>query len=92
MPDREKTEIIDALTRCAENKCNGCPYFWYEQCITVLAVDALALLKEDPVKPHRADAWPRGIYLCGDCGVCITVTGYRAKYCMECGRKVAWDG
>ena len=59
-----------------------------------LLIDALELLKaQEPVKPKVEDAWPKPLHICANCGSClITTESYKAKYCVECGRAVKWDG
>lgn len=42
-------------------------------------------------KPRLIDSWPAPIWTCRACHTqVIAVEGYRAKYCMECGRAIEW--
>lgn len=53
-----------------------------------------AMLKaQEPVEPvfERQFMTSIEIYDCGKCGTSLGAKGI-AKYCMECGRAVKWDG
>ena len=92
MAEREK--VIRGLELCASTDCVGCPYRGVSPCQNKLAADALALLKDqEPVKPvfERQFMSSIEIYDCGKCGTSLGVKGI-AKYCMNCGQAVKWDG
>lgn len=57
-------------------------------CFTILARDALELLREKEVVPHRNYQYLSD-YWC-ECGWHLGLNG-SGKYCPECGRKVKWD-
>ena len=95
MPDREK--VITALAICTGKcKCFGC---WYGQnnpdfrCQDRLKEDAIAMLREqEPVtmKPYYFN------YVCSGCGSeidgeFIDYTGWKIKFCPNCGRKGKWN-
>ena len=101
MTDREK--VFDALRNCiTEPKCKDCPW---EDCEKIghkrvnvpvtLLLDALNLLKEEPVKPVvNRDEW-----VCGCCGLAVeqqrmihpgAIFHDFFEYCPHCGKKVDW--
>lgn len=106
MPDREK--VIKALETCAnrepgEYTCNKCPYEARvddDGCEVNLALDALALLKEqEPVEPY-ADFCGHDVWRCGNCGAAIFYFHNDAsdedekefsKFCTHCGKPVKWE-
>ena len=89
-----------------DGTCDGCAYFrpftddpdcgWCDK--VAIANDTLALLREqEPVEPTANDEAIRVKYNCGECGYLVGFVStihddmqYRAKFCPECGRKVAW--
>lgn len=106
MADREKViKGLETCISCINTGCQKiCPY--YESCFQYDATfvfrpmlrDALALLREqEPVKPIKTPETIRVEYNCGGCGYLVGFVStihddmhYRAKFCPECGRKVAW--
>lgn len=48
-----------------------------------------ALKAQEPVKPYYEKTIK--LYICGQCGAAIGVKGL-AKYCINCGQAVKWDG
>ncbi len=96
MTDQEK--VILGLEAHANPKacetCSGevCPYynegdgFIGVTCSSILAANALALLKEkEAVKPLST-------YGCFICGVCYhPLNSTSIKFCPECGKKVKWN-
>ena len=99
MPDREK--IIRGLERClvcntsaitsaeGEKAYRDCEYTVALYCRQdKLLRDALALLKQEAVKPVRDKVVGR-IWLCGNCGVLITES---MNYCPKCGKRIEWEG
>ena len=59
---------------------------------TTLIYDTFALLKaQNPVKPITQDAWPNPVKVCGSCGMYITYTAGRPRYCPNCGCEVKWE-
>lgn len=49
------------------------------------------LKEQEPVKPEVYYVGPDK-YRFYRCPVCKTAWYYKGKYCLECGRKVKWDG
>jgi DNA-directed RNA polymerase subunit RPC12/RpoP len=100
MPDREK--VIKGLEHCQRiGSCGDCPY---QEDLDPDAGcgmhgDALTLLLEqEPVEPTANDEVIRVKYNCGECGYLVGFVStihndmqYRAKYCPDCGKKVAWS-
>lgn len=99
MPDREK--VIKAIEICytAGHNCTECPLFNEDACNDRLMRDALTLIREqEAVEPTAKDEAIRVVYNCGGCGSLVGFVStihddmqYRAKFCPECGRKVAWS-
>lgn len=96
MPDFE--EVIRGLEAHANPKScetydgEECPYYnigsCYAEvtCSSILAADALSLLKDqEAVKPIGG----YGFYICGVCR--NPLNNASQKFCSECGRKVKWD-
>ena len=93
MPDRKK--VIKALEYLN----------WYftqdDGAADKNAVNAWEVLlrEQEPVEPTANDEAIRVKYNCGGCGYLVGFVStihddmqYRAKFCPECGRKVAWHG
>lgn len=105
MCDREK--ILRGAECCKyEHSQNGCPEecpYLSEGHLTCgldpLLDDVIALLREqEAVEPTATDEAIRVEYNCGGCGYLVGFASaihddmqYRAKFCPECGRKVAWS-
>ena len=88
MPDREKVirKLEELLVFSRYNDSVG----WNPDNDTETLEGALALLKaQEPVKPCYEKTIK--LYICGQCGVAIGVKGL-AKYCINCGQAVKWDG
>lgn len=96
MIDRGK--VVKGLEACCKSGCyEGCPYNDFDaddcvECTSKLTADALTLLREQEAVKPREYQYPHGTYACGFCDY-IPIgnkDGYRANYCPECGKKVAW--
>ena len=100
MPDREK--VINGLECCCSHivgmSCGNCPYEIEQgeedgisDCTTVLAYDALALLKEpESVHPEPSCEMTYLTECCCDlCGVQLIKYD---NFCCGCGRPIAWEG
>ena len=79
-----------AIGICSEKHC---PYWndcWGEGAPGTLLRDALAALKNEPVKPkhEHSGGYIKQWYACGACG---TTLNHGDKYCHECGRAVKWE-
>ena len=99
MADAEKREkVIRGLEAHANPKtcetCAGedCPYYneggsnTEVTCSSILAADALALLKEqEGVKPIGG----YGCYICGACR--NPLNSVSQKFCANCGKAVKWE-
>lgn len=100
-----ETCIRDDFTTAETFPCRECDYFVevtddenYD-CMVLMIRDAIALLREqEAVEPTATDEAIRVEYNCGGCGYLVGFASaihddmqYRAKFCPECGRKVAWS-
>ena len=91
MPDREK--VMRGLECCCTHivgmSCGNCPYEIEQRedegisdCTSVLAYDALDLLKEqEPIWNDVLNVWT-----CPSCGQMVST-----NYCRDCGRSVKWE-
>lgn len=103
MTDSEK--VMRGLECCCTHivgmSCGNCPYEIEQRenegisdCTSVLAYDALVLLKEqETVEPkktayQRVDHTIACRYRCGTCDMSIFPS---YKYCPFCGREVKWE-
>ena len=92
MPDREK--VINALEHCEMCACYDCPYNengkggW--NC-RQMNKDALALLKEQEVKPILIREGKSKMYNDYRCPRCDQEIVYEQNYCCECGSVVKWN-
>ena len=87
MNNREGVMIgLECLTT-RNASCNpNCPYINSDDCISLLAADALAFLRlQEPVKPRRNI---KGAWRCGNCERMLNPSDV---YCSYCGKKVKWD-
>lgn len=84
-------------------RCRDCEHGWKFTCMMKLAEEIersdetdrylrSKLREQEPVKPITQDAWPNQVKLCGSCGVYITYTAGRPRYCPNCGWEMKWDG
>ena len=92
MPDREK--VIKGLHCCSHTdgvNCIYCPYDISDtDCTALMAMDVLALLKEqeavEPIPPtDESDLWK-----CGNCNHQLFRCTHQ-RYCDMCGKKVKWE-
>lgn len=90
MADREK--VINGLECCGTpgGFCTKCPYYtefeiddWIE-CTSRLAVDALALLKEQEAEWLEVDDKHDAF----DCSRCGAMVGRKCLYCPGCGARM----
>jgi hypothetical protein len=73
--------------------CGNCPYEIEQRedegisdCTSVLAYDALAMLKEqDPVEPELEGGGSTWWHVCGECHGAIDTSD---RYCKHCGRRI----
>lgn len=87
MTDREK--VIKGLECCKEAYCPACPYYYEtKEGACQMHDDAIALLKEQEVIPHKQYA-ALDLWWCG-CGWCIGKRG-TFNYCPNCGKAVKWE-
>ena len=99
----DRNKVIKGLECCRSGCKFGCPYADEESstCESVLAADALELLKEQEYEPVIKTIVPNNIsngfgwstcttnwYACGACGKEIDTND---KFCRHCGRGVRWD-
>lgn len=105
MPDMEK--VIKALELCSmKYECCTvsptvkCPYDEFlgtcedlcDKCTTMLAKDALALLKEQkPITPHKNLYTPVIPIKCSYECECTAPLIDGQPFCARCGRKVKWE-
>lgn len=94
--DREK--VMRGLECCCTHivgmSCGNCPYEIEQRedegisdCTSVLAYDALAMLKEqEAVEPRVSTAEQR----CGHCNKVIEMDGWQS--CPWCGKRIDWKG
>ena len=93
--DREK--VIKGLHQHCEgsmfDRCGECPYYEIDHepfiCRDMLLNDLNALLKQEAVKPKKADNPEESEYCCGICGYPLWLD---ELYCAHCGRRVLWEG
>ena len=88
--DREK--VIKGLEHCINHDgrdCPSCPYC-HGDCVDDLCADALALLKQEPVKPIRAEAEDMPDVTWYVCPVCRIAIDYHDRFCRHCGRELVW--
>lgn len=105
MPDREK--VMRGLECCCTHivgmSCGNCPYEIEQRedegisdCTSVLAYDALALLKQEAVEPkqvglHGKEDWYGPVCVCPDCKAEWMSADADIHFCPKCGRAVRWD-
>lgn len=85
MPEREK--VIKALECCKRkdgNECKVCQYTENEYCTEDMAMDALALLKEQEGEWLDVDDEQNAF----DCSICGAMVGRKCLYCPGCGAKM----
>ena len=89
MIDREKVIKGLEIHTKPNSRCVGCPYPNNGLCGDQLYMDALELLKNEPLPVLNVRKC--GIYF-GDCPHCgKRVTKKNTSYCPYCGRRVKWD-
>ena len=101
MTDREK--VIKALELCSakyecckESPDIRCPYDKFlgtcddlcDECTTMLAKDALAMLNEQ--EPKEAEFEGGGSSWWYVCGECHGIIDQKDRYCRHCGREIRW--
>lgn len=91
MTDRKK--VIKGLHCCSHTDGVNCIYCPYDNkdtdCTALMAMDVLALLKEqEPVPVTQREVMHMLVWCCGSCGVAITDGD---KFCRMCGRAVKWE-
>ena len=76
----EKANILKALEKCSKGfgSCNGCPYEGTDSCASVLAGDAMALLKAS--ESPKATKYTQAIILPSE--VICTIICIQTGFCM----------
>lgn len=96
MIDREKVvKGLQCLARTREpasNPCKDCGYVDspnFAICVVDVAIDALELLKNEPLPVLNVGKY--GVYY-GDCPACGKRIYYKiSRFCPHCGQAVKWD-